>query len=522
MDGYEVRPTCLHPWRDPPCPPTTPPSPDREQLRQHWLAAANDALERLFAEVEQDHLVTFLQRETRAGLLGNELAAWLLEHHVSSDPHACPTDEAPPGCPECGRPARRRTPPSSRLPRRQLQTPAGTIAWRREQWWCATCRVAFFPLDQRLQLGTEGYSPRRLRKIVRQGGTAPSFRAAAEDRHELAEVTISPAHVRRLCERLGREWGQHRHQEAAAYQQDQLPRGYQAPPQVATVLLDGGRYQVRAADQGPGVVDAAWKETKVACCQTLVSAESGTDPQPEPPRKFLEPTAVARLVSTMKTRQSAGRSGKSAQPRRRRLKKKRKGPKVWVKTVVATTGDSAAFGWQVAAEVHRRNLDRAQRKACVCDGSQTLWALFRWHLLPSGFIAILDFVHLLTYLYAAAGAVQGKGTPAAWALYERWLRLAWSGAAAPLLASLRAAARLAGEPPPEAGEDDPRRLLADAVTYVTNNRERMDYPRYRRRGLPIFSAPVESTIKQVNRRIKGSEKFWLQSGAEAVLQVRAA
>ena len=91
-----------------------------------------------------------------------------------------------------------------------------------------------------------------------------------------------------------------------------------------------------------------------------------------------------------------------------------------------------------------------------------------------------------------------------------------------MLAALREAARRAGEPPADAAEDDPRQLLADAVSYVANNRERMDYPRYRRMGLPIFSAPVESTIKQVNRRIKGSEKFWLKGGAEAVLHVRAA
>jgi len=36
------------------------------------------------------------------------------------------------------------------------------------------------------------------------------------------------------------------------------------------------------------------------------------------------------------------------------------------------------------------------------------------------------------------------------------------------------------------------------------------------------SAPVESTIKQSNRRLKGSEKFWLVGGAEAMLQLRAA
>ena len=50
----------------------------------------------------------------------------------------------------------------------------------------------------------------------------------------------------------------------------------------------------------------------------------------------------------------------------------------------------------------------------------------------------------------------------------------------------------------------------------------MNYPEYRRLGLPISSAPVESTIKQINRRVKGSEKFWLEGGAEAILQLRAA
>jgi hypothetical protein len=36
----------------------------------------------------------------------------------------------------------------------------------------------------------------------------------------------------------------------------------------------------------------------------------------------------------------------------------------------------------------------------------------------------------------------------------------------------------------------------------------MNDPEYRRLGLPISRAPVESVIKQLNRRVKGSEKFW--------------
>jgi hypothetical protein len=67
-----------------------------------------------------------------------------------------------------------------------------------------------------------------------------------------------------------------------------------------------------------------------------------------------------------------------------------------------------------------------------------------------------------------------------------------------------------------------KQTVEETLTYVTNNRARMNYPKYRRLGLPVSSAPVESTIKQINRRVKGSEKFWLGGGAEAILQLRAA
>ena len=51
----------------------------------------------------------------------------------------------------------------------------------------------------------------------------------------------------------------------------------------------------------------------------------------------------------------------------------------------------------------------------------------------------------------------------------------------------------------------------------------MDYPRYRREGLPVTSALIESLAKEMNYRVTGSEKFWNDgSPGEAILQVRAA
>ena len=49
----------------------------------------------------------------------------------------------------------------------------------------------------------------------------------------------------------------------------------------------------------------------------------------------------------------------------------------------------------------------------------------------------------------------------------------------------------------------------------------MNYPEYRKSGLPVTSSHIESTIKPINRRIKGTEKFWLEQSSENVLQLRA-
>ncbi|HZU34565.1 MAG TPA: LysR family transcriptional regulator [Gemmataceae bacterium] len=358
---------------------------------------------------------------------------------------------------------------------------------------------------------------------MRQASKAASFKEASEDLQALAEVSISATHLQRLSQRVGKEWQQARDQEVQAFRDDKLLCAYTAAPKAAAVMLDGGRVQTRAEHAGRGVEEPRWRETKVACCLSLSSSEHATDPQPEPPSKFLDATKAAQLAAEVKSRRRPALGRVAAQPpaKRKRRKRRRPASKKRVRTVVASLTDSETFGWQMAAEVQRRGLDRARRKACVCDGQQYNWTLFALHLLPWGFIGILDFVHLLAYLYDAAHAWKTE-RGRAWRQYEQWLRWAWSGEVKPLLASLRKAAAELGSPPANAADNDPRTIVQDTLGYVQHNRDRMDYPRYRRLGLPISSAPVESTIKQINRRLKGSEKFWLDGGAEAMLQLRAA
>ena len=361
--------------------------------------------------------------------------------------------------------------------------------------------------------------------MVRQAAKV-SFQEASEDLRDLLDLHISPTHVYRLSERIGREWAAERDKGVQAFEQAELACDYAEAPQVAAVMLDGGRVQTRTPDSGRGVTEAAWQESKVACCLSLASSVCARDPQPEPPAKYLDPPRVARLATALKSRvrPASGEAVADAKkvPRRKKKKKRSRRLRKLVRTVVATMANSETFGWQMATEVQRRGLDRAGRKACVCDGQKYNWTLFEMHLLAWGFIGILDFLHLLVYLYGAAQASHRQDAAAAWRQYEQWLRWAWSGQVDQLLAGLRSAARKLGVPAAEAGEDDPRTIVAEALRYVRNNKTRMDYPEYRRQGLPISSAPVESVIKQLNRRVKGSEKFWLEGGAEALLQLRAA
>jgi hypothetical protein len=64
-------------------------------------------------------------------------------------------------------------------------------------------------------------------------------------------------------------------------------------------------------------------------------------------------------------------------------------------------------------------------------------------------------------------------------------------------------------------------LVFESLRYLKNNADKMRYDDFRRQGLPIMTSAVESVIKMINRRVKGSEKFWSEPGAEAILQLRA-
>jgi hypothetical protein len=129
---------------------------DREALRERWLLRAGRAFERMFAEANQDQLVTFTEREDMACLLSKELAAFLLEEHAAVDSEVRPPERRPPCCPQCQQPGKRGTQTDEQLPERELTTRAGDIKLRREKWYCVKCRRVFFSVRPQAAVGDRG------------------------------------------------------------------------------------------------------------------------------------------------------------------------------------------------------------------------------------------------------------------------------------------------------------------------------------------------------------------------------
>jgi hypothetical protein len=117
--------------------------------------------------------------------------------------------------------------------------------------------------------------------------------------------------------------------------------------------------------------------------------------------------------------------------------------------------------------------------------------------------------------------VAGRRLQEGWPIYCQWAQWVWSGQVESVIEALRERQQELGLPGKDESEESPRSKVAAAMRYLENQKSRMHYDQYRRAGLPITSSHIESTIKQINRRVKGSEKFWSEGGAEALLQLAA-
>jgi len=370
------------------------------------------------------------------------------------------------------------------------------------------------------------YSPSVWRKIIYAGTAAHSFQEASEHLSKLAEIEVSVQRVHRANLRIGQERLAEREQEVAAFLALSLPEQQQSPcaqtPQVACVEMDGGRLQLRelpaADEENPDEQrDGLWHELKGGLLLSMRSEVSVEDPCPLLPATFADPARMSKMAREIK-----GISGESPpvetseQPAEESGSDRPGRPEPLVKSVVATCAAVGTFGPLLAAAAWSRGFAAAQRKAFVADGLAVNWGVWRKYF--SHYTPILDFIHALCYVYAAA--MTARAAEAGWVIYGQWAQWVWGGQVDLLISALERRQQELGLPEKNDSKTLPRKVVADTLGYLRNQRTRMKYNEYRQQGLPITSSNMESTIKQLHRRMKGTEKFWGE-GAEPVLALVA-
>jgi hypothetical protein len=174
---------------------------------------------------------------------------------------------------------------------------------------------------------------------------------------------------------------------------------------------------------------------------------------------------------------------------------------------VADLSEAEAFGRLVWLEAGRRGVLVAKEVVVMGDGSHWIWNLAA-DPFPQA-VQIVDWYHASQYLWNVAHACYGEGTVNAIAWAESRLNELWNGEVETVLTEIQ----------PLVGRAE---AVEEAITYLTNNRERRRYAAFRAAGLQVGSGSIESGCKQViGARLKQAGMRWSRSGARAVAKARA-
>jgi hypothetical protein len=361
-------------------------------------------------------------------------------------------------CPQCGKRAR-----AHEWRPRTVLTVCGPLTWERPWFHCRHCQQGFSPADQVLGLAPRARLSAGLDAWVVELGAETSFRDGAGRLERLTGLKVSAETVRQHTEAVGATLEVS--QQAAMAEVARTREPAQAlDPAPGTLVVETDGVMVRYLD--------GWHEVKLGLVAGQVEGE------------LVVPSYVAARASA-----------------------ERFGPRLLAEA--ARRGALEVIAWQ--GSVTGRGLAVLPKVVVLGDGAVWIWNLAAEHFGER--FEIVDYYHATEHIWVLAKAFYGEGTPKAKRWAQRQCRRLLTQGAGPLLRALRA---IKGCSPAVAP------VLRREEGYFRNNAARMDYPTFRKQGLPIGSGAVESEAKRlVQQRMKRPGARWSDAGAQAVLNVRS-
>lgn len=354
----------------------------------------------------------------------------------------------------------------ARRPAKAL-TVFGWVGYKRAYHLCATCRQGQSPLDKRLGLRA-GQVSAGLHPLLALLGVQTSFAEASKMAKLLLLLEVSDNTIRQETQRVGERcaW-----QEAVWHEQSQEPAYLEdrerkrAAPRRLYGSIDG--VQVRLEEE--------WRELRAGC--------------------WYEVTPVS------------GRQWPSRHKERLGQLEGLKAENISYYCDIAAWRTFAELTWATGCQ---RGADVAQELVFVADGAKWIWELVDLNF-PQA-VQIVDWYHALEYLGPIASALYADEQEAeAWR--QRMATKLWQSDIDAVIATCQALV----------DHDQAGDAARKAATYYQNNKQRMDYARFRREGYFIGSGTIESGCKQIaTMRLKRSGARWTQEGAVKTAKARAA
>jgi len=353
---------------------------------------------------------------------------------------------------------------SSRYERQReatLHTMLGRVSYKRAVYACASCGNRHYPMDEALGLRPNEMSA-EMEQLVAQIGVHLPFAQASGLFEALTVVSVSDQSIDKATQAYG--------EEVSVVEKAQLEVAQSGEKSALTPLrlygsIDGGRVRTRA----PTGEEQPWREVKIGAWYQARGV-----PPSKPDDKWTIQAHDIRYYTDICPAQDFG-------------------DLFWASGV--------SCGAENAAEL-----------IIIGDGAQWIWDLVALHF-PDA-IQIIDWFHACEYLTPVAKQAFDDKTQ-----QQHWIKTTrdalWYGE----LESVIKACAEHIQPDLPAKAD----AAQQAVTYYSNNQQRMDYETYRKQGYQIGSGTIESAVKQIaSQRLKVSGARWNLDSARSVAKARAA
>jgi len=339
----------------------------------------------------------------------------------------------------------------------------------------------------------KGCSPALESRVSRQAALCPSLQFAQE---ELARegLVMDVKTITRLTYQCGNGMLALRTDEVMRWREGKLPAGTEFAGKRVSVEIDGGRARIRG-DLRPAT--AAAEKTD----QEGLPIENAPGRSKKRPRQTFDAEWREPKLMTIFVHNEDGRMEKESRA-----------------VVDGTFLGPDAIAELVAMHLHRLGAAGAASITFGGDGAPWIWdripTIVRLAKLDGVPIhEVLDCCHAAHHISLALAAM-GLNDRERMPLYREHRTLLRNGQWRRVVEELTGLAEM------DAGTED----ALTEIAYLRKHGEagRLQYPTFRKLGLPLGSGAIESSIRRViNLRLKSNGTFWREEHAEAMLQVRA-